>query len=66
MAALPEGEGVVIVHGQQRGTFLPQMWAELPTREEFFVQLKRKARLAPGFWSKDIALYRYTVLKGRA
>jgi AmmeMemoRadiSam system protein A len=65
-AALRTGEGVVIVHGAHRGTFLPQMWEKLPTPGEFLCELKKKARLDPGFWAPDIELYRYTVLKGNA
>jgi AmmeMemoRadiSam system protein A len=63
--AIVTGEGVVIARGPQRGTFLPQMWEKLPTKEEFLFELKRKARLGDG-WSPEIELYRYTVTKGCA
>ncbi len=66
-AALRAGtDGVLLVHGARRGTFLPQMWDELETPENFLVELKRKARLPPEFWSPDVELHRYTVTKGAA
>jgi len=61
-AAIVAGEGVVLVQGHRRGTFLPQMWEKLPTKEEFLFELKRKAHVQ-GDWSCDIALFRYTVTK---
>ena len=63
LAAMCVGDGLVLVHGTRRGTFLPQMWESIPTREEFLSELKRKARLAPDFWSPDIELHRYSVSK---
>jgi len=65
-AALRVGEGVVLAYGARRGTFLPQMWESLETPEEFLVELKRKARLEPFFWSPEIELHRYTVVKAIA
>jgi AmmeMemoRadiSam system protein A len=64
-AALRVGvDGVVLVHGAKRGTFLPQMWEQLETAERFLTELKRKARLPTDFWCPDIELHRYTVTKG--
>jgi AmmeMemoRadiSam system protein A len=65
-AALCRGDGVVIVYGSRRGTFLPQMWDRLPTPTEFLEELKKKAHLPAAFWSPDIRLHRYTVTKGVA
>ncbi len=65
-AALTVGDGVVLEYGFHRGTFLPQMWEQLETREEFLSELKRKARLDADFWHPDVVLQRYTVLKGYA
>ena len=64
--ALRVGDGVVLEHGPHRGTFLPQMWDELETRERFLSELKRKARLPADFWSPDVVLHRYSVAKGAA
>jgi AmmeMemoRadiSam system protein A len=66
LESLRVGDGVVIVHGSRRGTFLPQMWERLATPEEFLTELKRKARIDASFWSSEIELHRYTVLKGTA
>jgi uncharacterized protein, PH0010 family len=59
----PHVDGVVLEHGYHRGTFLPQVWEQLPTPEQFLSQLKRKAGLPPDFWDDGIKLYRYTVEK---
>ena len=64
LAQLRPGEdGVVIEFGHHRGTFLPQVWENLPTPSMFLGELKRKAGLAPDFWGDGIRLFRYTVAK---
>ncbi|HEY2370294.1 MAG TPA: AmmeMemoRadiSam system protein A [Polyangiaceae bacterium] len=64
-AALRVGtDGVLLTCCGHRGTFLPQMWEQLETPEEFLTELKRKAHLSPEFWSPEIELQRYTVAKG--
>lgn len=60
-ALRPRQDGVVLEHGGHRGTFLPQVWAQIPQPVEFLRQLKRKAGLAPDFWSADLRLSRYSV-----
>ncbi len=59
----PGMDGVVIQHGGNRGTFLPQVWESLPEPEQFLAELKRKAGLAADFWSTEIRLFRYSVYK---
>lgn len=59
----PGKDGVVLQYGWQRGTFLPQVWEQLPRREQFFTQLKAKAGLPRDFWADGVKLYRYTVSK---
>ncbi len=59
----PGVDGVALEYGRHRGTFLPQVWEQLPTREEFLAHLKRKAGLPARFWAADIRLSRYTVEK---
>lgn len=62
LAALTPGrDGVILETQQHRATFLPQVWAQLPTPQEFMAQLLRKAGLPPDYWSEDIQLSRYTV-----
>jgi AmmeMemoRadiSam system protein A len=59
----PGVDGVVLEHGHHRGTFLPQVWEQLPEPERFLAHLKVKAGLPPGFWASDIKLFRYAVSK---
>jgi len=64
VAALRPGvDGLILEAGAHRGTFLPQVWEQLPDPTEFLAHLKRKAGLAPGFWSPDVELQRYAVTK---
>lgn len=59
----PGVDGVILESGRHRGTFLPQVWEQLPDPREFFAHLKRKAGLPVEFWAADIRLSRYTVTK---
>jgi len=64
LAALRPGvDGVVLESGFHRGTFLPQVWEQLPQAEDFVKHLKRKADLDADFWSPDMRVSRYTVTK---
>ena len=57
----PGVDGVVFEFGHYRSTFLPQVWAQLPSAHDFMAQLKRKAGLPPDFWHNDVRLQRYSV-----
>jgi len=59
----PGVDGVILEWGDHRGTFLPQVWEQLPDPHDFLAQLKRKAGLPPGFWAEDVELWRYAVEK---
>ncbi len=59
----PGVDGVILEYGWHRATFLPQVWEQLPEPRQFMAQLKRKAGLAPDFWSPDLRLSRYGVEK---
>ena len=59
----PGVDGVVFECGRYRSTFLPQVWAQLPTRQEFMARLKYKSGLSADFWSDEVRLYRYSVQK---
>jgi len=64
LAQLRPGEdGVVLEFGHHRGTFLPQVWENLPSPAAFLSELKRKAGLSPDFWDDNVRLSRYTVSK---
>ncbi len=60
---VPGVDGVLIEYGHLRGTFLPQVWEQLPGRDEFMRQLKMKAGLPHDFWSEHLKIYRYRVSK---
>jgi MEMO1 family protein len=59
----PGIDGIVLEYGRHRGTFLPQVWENLPDPRSFLNELKRKAGLAPDFWNAQVRLARYTVAK---
>ena len=59
----PGIDGVLLEYGRNRGTFLPQVWEQLPTAVEFLRHLKQKAGLPQDFWAKDLRLFRYQVQK---
>ncbi|MDO9371062.1 MAG: AmmeMemoRadiSam system protein A [Gammaproteobacteria bacterium] len=61
----PHTDGVVLHYGTQRGTFLPQVWQQLPDARDFLRELKQKAGLPADFWAQSIDIYRYTVRKWR-
>ena len=56
----PGVDGLILSEGPCRGTFLPSVWAELPTPQLFLTQLKRKAGLAADYWSPGVRIWRYT------
>lgn len=59
----PGVDGLVLQYGHLRGTFLPQVWEQLPQPRLFMAHLKAKAGLAPDFWGRGVELFRYTVSK---
>ena len=58
---VPGTDGLILDFRGHRGTFLPQVWQQLPDAAEFLAQLKLKAGLPLGFWHADIRLSRYRV-----
>ncbi len=46
----PGIDGVILSLGSARATFLPQVWAQLPTVEQFLGHLCRKAGLSERAW----------------
>ena len=60
---LNPGMGLVLETGWHRGTFLPQVWEQLPDPVDFLAHLKLKAGLSSGFWDESVKLFRYTVEK---
>ncbi len=59
----PHVDGLVLEWGRHRGTFLPQVWEDLPLPHDFLTHLKLKAGLPSDFWDDDVRLSRYHVEK---
>lgn len=58
----PHKDGVVIRSGARSATFLPQVWEQLPRKEEFLSHLCRKAALPADAWqSGDLEVLTYQV-----
>lgn len=59
----PGIDGVIFEYHGHRGTFLPQVWEQLPDPKDFLAHLKAKAGLRPDFWAPEVRLQRYGVTK---
>jgi AmmeMemoRadiSam system protein A len=49
----PGKDGVIIKKGYREATFLPQVWDQLPDKEEFLTHLCMKAGLSHDSWRKE-------------
>ncbi len=57
----PGVDGLILTEKQHRGTFLPSVWEQLSSKEEFLRHLKLKAGLTPDYWSDSLTIERYSV-----
>ena len=59
---VPGTDGLVIVEGERRATFLPKVWESLPEPRQFLTALKNKCGLPGDYWSErlEFLLYRTT------
>lgn len=57
----PGEDGLVLVEGHRRATFLPSVWQQLPEPALFLRHLKRKAGLPEDYWSPTLEFGRYQV-----
>jgi AmmeMemoRadiSam system protein A len=48
----PNVDGVVLIRGRNQATYLPQVWEQLPKKEDFLSSLARKADLPADAWRK--------------
>jgi len=55
----PGEDGLILVDGPNRGTFLPSVWESLPDSGDFLTHLKLKAGLAANHWSDRVEVSRY-------
>ncbi|MCK4870056.1 MAG: AmmeMemoRadiSam system protein A [Gammaproteobacteria bacterium] len=56
----PGVDGLILIEGGLRGTFLPSVWEQLPEPADFLDNLKQKAGLPADYWSETIQIERYT------
>ncbi len=49
----PGTDGVVLIIGRRQSTFLPQVWEQLPNKEDFLNHLSQKAGLGASAWRGD-------------
>jgi AmmeMemoRadiSam system protein A len=59
-ALRPGIDGLIVVHGQHRATFLPAVWQSIPDRHQFIRHLKRKAGIPDAV--QDYQARRYTAI----
>ena len=57
----PNIDGLILKYGAYQGTFLPQVWEQLPLPKEFLEHLSIKAGSNPSIYNKYPAIYRYEV-----
>lgn len=55
----PGTDGLVIVEGLRRATFLPKVWDNLADPRQFLSQLKAKCGLPTDYWSERLEFLRY-------
>jgi AmmeMemoRadiSam system protein A len=49
----PDIDGVIIKKGYHQSTFLPQVWKQLPKKEDFLAHLCLKAGLGADAWEQE-------------
>lgn len=57
----PNIDGLILQHEKYQGTFLPQVWEQLPSSKLFLEQLSIKAGSSVSIYEKHPTIYRYRV-----
>lgn len=58
----PGNDGVVLINGSRRATFLPQVWEKIPSPEDFLSHLCLKMGDSPDLWrNKKLDVFLYQV-----
>lgn len=57
----PNIDGLILKHGVYQGTFLPQVWEQLPSPKLFLEHLSQKAGSSISIYEKHPTIYRYRV-----
>jgi hypothetical protein len=55
----PGVDGVILSSGNKRATFLPQVWQQLPDKQQFINHLKQKAGLDIDEWPVNMQIQLY-------
>jgi AmmeMemoRadiSam system protein A len=61
LSKLDSTMGIIIKKGIRTATFLPQVWHDIPGKQEFLTQLCLKAGLQPDAWKHELEIYFYHV-----
>ena len=61
----PHEDGLVLSWGPVRGVLLPQVWEKISDPAAFLRALKAKAGLPADFWSSEVELRRFGLVKWR-
>ena len=56
----PDMDGLILQDGQKHGVFLPMMWEQIASPQDFVRQLKNKAGLPLDHWSDTLQTWVYT------
>lgn len=62
----PNIDGVILRQGNYGATYLPQVWEQLPDKEQFLSSLCTKAGLSPNAWQRsniEVMVYKVEIIK---
>ena len=57
----PGEDGIILIAGSRKATFLPSVWESIKNKTEFIEHLKEKAGLSRHYWDQHIKILRYSV-----
>jgi AmmeMemoRadiSam system protein A len=57
----PGKDGIILIAGFRKATFLPSVWESVKSKTEFIEHLKQKAGLDKHYWNQNIKILRYGV-----
>jgi uncharacterized protein len=57
----PGEDGIILIAGVRKATFLPSVWESVKSKTEFIEHLKQKAGLSKHYWDQHIKILRYSV-----
>lgn len=58
---IPKEDGLILQHDSYQGTFLPQVWEQIPDAKEFLEHLSIKSGASPSIYEEHPNIYRYRV-----